>query len=201
MEPPKRTTTVLACCPAQVRDLSLGYSQLVPVGDLSFIHLHLPSGGWSGAAVESRKAMLHCLRSHLQGSVLPAAIEDFNCVISQIDTEASLCSNHKFSQESSDIVRDVLYIDAFCVLFLIKVQFSSNCRGKSSSCLEHLYLPPFLQSRFHVALYVPAVSDHHAIVIRLKTTGIATIPPAPPPLPGLNKSCSDRDTCIKFNQR
>jgi hypothetical protein len=56
--PPKRTIAVLARVPVQVSALTPGYTQLVRLGDLAFIHLHLPSGGWSGAAVLDRAAML-----------------------------------------------------------------------------------------------------------------------------------------------
>jgi hypothetical protein len=86
--PPKRTIAVLSHCPAQVRALTPGYSQLVSLGDLAFINLHLPSVGWSGAAIENRAAMLQSLRQHLHGPVPQALVGDFNCVISQIDTKA-----------------------------------------------------------------------------------------------------------------
>jgi hypothetical protein len=37
--------------------------------------------------VENRAAMLRDLRQHLQGPVAPVLVGDFNCVISQADTE------------------------------------------------------------------------------------------------------------------
>jgi exonuclease III len=182
LEPPKRTIAILARCPAQVRALIPGYVQHAVLGDLSFIHLHLPSGGWSGAAVENRAAMLRDLHQHLQGPVAPVLVGDFNCVISQADTEdQAFVANCKFSQELFDIVSDFQYVDAFCVLFPVKVQLSWHCRSKSSSRLDRVYLPPLLESRPRVVLYVPTVSDHHALVVRLETAGIAALPPAPPP--------------------
>ncbi len=58
---PKRTITVLACVPVQVSALTPGYTQLVYLGDLSFIHLHLPSDDRVGVAVCNCAAMLHGL--------------------------------------------------------------------------------------------------------------------------------------------
>jgi exonuclease III len=125
--------------------------------------------------------MLRDLRQHLQGPVAPVLVGDFNCVISQADTEdQAFVANRKFSQELFDIVSDFQYVDAFRVLFPVKVQFSWHCRGKSSSRLDRLYLPPLLESRPHVALYVPTVFDHHALVVCLETAGIAALPPPPP---------------------
>jgi hypothetical protein len=51
LESPKQTIAILARCPVHVRKLSPGHTQLIAVRDISFFHLHLPSGGWSGAAV------------------------------------------------------------------------------------------------------------------------------------------------------
>jgi exonuclease III len=132
--------------------------------------------------VEQRAAMLRGLRQHLQGPVPPVLVGDFNCVINQIDTEdQAFVSNRKFSQELFNIVRDFLYIDAFRVLFPVKVQFSWHRRGNSSSRLDRMYLPPLLESRPRVVLYIPTVSDHHALLVRLETAGIASIPAGPPP--------------------
>jgi hypothetical protein len=43
--PPNGPSLLLAHIPAQVSALMPGYTQLVLLGDLSFIHLRLPSGG------------------------------------------------------------------------------------------------------------------------------------------------------------
>ena len=142
--PPKRTIAVLARLPVRVSALTPGYAQLVELGDLSFIHLHLPSGGWSGAA-RDRAAMLRGLHPHLQRPVAPILVGDFNCVTQQIDTEdLNFVHNRKFSQELFDIVHDFAYVDAFRVLFPIQIQFSWHSRGKSSSRLDRIYLPPCL---------------------------------------------------------
>ncbi len=156
--PTKRTIAVLARVPVQVTALTPGYTQLVRLGDLSFVHLHLPSGGWSGAAVLDCAAMLRGLHPSLQVPVPPILVGDFNCVIQQMDTEdLSFVVNRKFSQELFDIVTSFRYVDAFRVLFPAKVQFSWFGRGKSSSRLDRVYLPPLLESRPRVAFYIPSV--------------------------------------------
>jgi hypothetical protein len=93
--------------------------------------------------------------------------------------------NRKFSPELASIIRDFAYIDAFCVLFPVKVQFSWHARGKHSSHLDRVYLPPLLESCPRVALYIPSSSDHHAFLLCLETVGIAALPP-PPPLAGVS---------------
>ncbi len=135
--------------------------------------------------MEKRAAMLRGLRQHLQDPVPPVLVGDFNCVINQIDTEdQAFVSNRKYSQELFEIVRDFLYIDAFRVLFPVKVQYSWHCRGKSSFRLDRLYLPPLLESHPRVVLYIPTVSDHHALLVRLETAGIGFIPVGPSPPSG-----------------
>jgi hypothetical protein len=44
LELPKQTSAVLGCCLAQMRELTLGYSQFAAIGHV-FIYLHLPLGG------------------------------------------------------------------------------------------------------------------------------------------------------------
>jgi hypothetical protein len=98
--PPKQKNTVLAHVPVQVSALTPGYTQLVLLGDLSFIHLHLPFSGWVAGA-----AMLHGLQHSLQWPVLPILVDDFHCVIHQMDTEDLSCVvNQKFSQALFDNV-------------------------------------------------------------------------------------------------
>lgn len=144
-----------ACVPVQVSALTPGYTQLVLLGDLSFIHLNLPSGGWSGVAVLDGAAVLSYLHPLLQRPVLHILVGDFNCVIHQIDMEdlsfLSFVMYRKFSQELLDTAHLFGYVDAFCVVFLAMVQFSRFGHGKSSSRLDCVYLPPFLESCPRVA--------------------------------------------------
>ncbi len=67
--PPKRTIAVLACVPVQASALTPGYTQLVHLGDLSFIHLHQPSGGRIGTAVYNCATMLHSLHPFFSSSL------------------------------------------------------------------------------------------------------------------------------------
>jgi exonuclease III len=181
---PKRTIAVLSHVPVQVSSPSPGYSQLLSLGDLSFLHLYLPAGNGGNPGVHARAALLRDIRPLLQRDVPPILVGDFNCIVSQLDSEdQDFVRNRKFSPELASIMSDFAYIDAFRVLFPVRVQFSWHARGKHSSRLDRVYLPPLLESRPRVALYIPSPSDHHAFLLRLETVGIAALPP-PPPLAG-----------------
>jgi hypothetical protein len=146
----------------------------------AYLSTSLEPPKWTIAALGCCPAQVRELTFRdLQGPIPPALVREFNCVNSKIYTEdQALVTSCKFSQKLCDIFKD-LFFDAFRVLFPDKVQW--HCRGKSSSHLDCLYLPPILESLPCVALYIPIVSNHHAFVVRLETTGIATIPPGPPP--------------------
>jgi hypothetical protein len=90
---------VLACPLVQVSTLTPGFTQFVLLGDLSFIHLHLFSGGWNGASVQDLAAMLHGLHPTLQQrTVLSILVGDFNCVVHNLSIEdLSSVIYHKFS--------------------------------------------------------------------------------------------------------
>ncbi len=55
---PKRTIAVLSRVPVQVSSPSPGYSQLLSLGDLSFLHLYLPAGNGGNPGVHARADLL-----------------------------------------------------------------------------------------------------------------------------------------------
>jgi hypothetical protein len=68
---PKRTIAVLSRVPVQVSSPSPGYSQLLSLGDLSFLHLYLPAGNGGNPGVHARAAFLRDIRPLLQRDVPP----------------------------------------------------------------------------------------------------------------------------------
>jgi exonuclease III len=134
---PKRTIAVLSRVPVQVSSPSPGYSQLLSLGDLSFLHLYLPAGNGGNPGVHTRAAFLRDIRPLLQRDVPPILVGDFNCIVSQLDSEdQDFVRNRKFSPELASIISDFAYIDAFRVLFPVRVQFSWHARGKRASTLR-----------------------------------------------------------------
>ena len=83
----RRTFATLSRVPdTQVVEVQPGFSQLVSVGPLKFLHLHLPSGT-SRAACRDREAALAALRPEiLQAAIPPVLVGDFNCVVAASDT-------------------------------------------------------------------------------------------------------------------
>jgi hypothetical protein len=152
---------------------------LVLLWDLSFINLHLPSGGCVGAAKRYRAAMLCGLHPSLQWPVPLILVCDFNCVIlrwTQRTFPLLLTGNFP---KNSLILSNFLVMFSLLCSFSHHVQFSWFGCGKSSSRLDHVYLPPLLGSRPPVAFYMPSVYDHNAFLLCLETAGVAMLPTPP----------------------
>ncbi len=126
------------CPPLCLHPLLHSFPSSLPLSWLTHGLYHLPASLPSFTA-----AFLSDLQPHLQQDVPPILVGDFNCIIRQIDTEdQDFVHNHKFSPELSDIVLDFAYVDAFRVLFPVRLQFFWHARGKLSSRLDCVYLCP-----------------------------------------------------------
>ncbi len=173
----RRTFATLSRVPdTQVRDVQPGFSQLVTVGPLQFLHLHLPSGT-SRAACRDREAALAALRPEiLPAAVPPVLIGDFNCVVAAVDTEdPQYVRNNKSSPTLIRLLQEFQYVDAFRVLHPATARFSHFQRGQMAARLDRCYLPQLLSTRPRQARYIPSTSDHHAFLLRLEASGLGAL--------------------------
>jgi hypothetical protein len=103
--------------------------------------------------------------------VAPILVGDFNCVLTQLDTEdRAFCKGRKFCEALQNIVSVFFYVDTFRVLHPCARQFSWHRRGDASIRLDCAYLLPLL------VCYVATTSDHHAFLLHLEMAGLIAGP-------------------------
>jgi hypothetical protein len=159
---------------ATVQEVQPGGAQLVTVGALPFLNIHVDSN--------DLLASFTSLRPHLDSPISPVLIGDFNCVQDPLDYTPGGHIRPP-CPALGRILRTYSYTDSFRSLHPTSRIYSFHRRGMPASRLDSAYLPPLLESRPRVARYIPTSSDHHAYLLRLETAGLAIMPSlAPQPL-------------------
>ena len=127
---------------AEAADLAPGYIQHLQVGDVAFLHLHLPS---SNDSVLRGRLLAESLRPTLDeaGRQLPIVVGDFNCVFQPSDVEANF--NHK----TFPGLRDLLHLHHYTAAFLHlhphhPHPFTFHHLGATASRFIRAYIPPVM---------------------------------------------------------
>jgi hypothetical protein len=157
----------LSCLPATVQEVKPGRVQLVTVGALPFLNIHVDS--------QNLLAFFTSLRPHLNSPISPVLIGDFNCVQDPLDYSPGGPIRPP-CPSLAHILHAHSYTDSYRSLHPTSRVYSFHRRGLPAARLDRAYLPPILESRPRVARYIPTSSDHHAYLFRLETAGLAILP-------------------------
>ena len=158
-------------------DLEPGFVQAVTVGGMVFVHVHLDSGVF-GTPARTRSVEMVIAPYLASMSVLPIVVGDFNCVTDPVDTEAYF--RNKTCPPLANMVAAFGLVDAYPILHRLPA-FTFRRRGVAGSRLDRAYLPGHLAGRLVAVDHVASLSDHSALVVRLRG-GLGVIsPPRPPP--------------------
>jgi hypothetical protein len=118
--------------PATVLEIRPGMAQLVTVGALSFINLHAPYA--------ETPTFFPSLRPHLDSSIAPVLIGDFNVVQEPIDY--TLGPARPRCPALGRILNEYSYMDSFRSLHPTSLIYSFHSRNTPPSRLDRAYLPP-----------------------------------------------------------
>ncbi len=145
---------------ATAADLAPGYLQHLKIGDVAFIHLHLPS---SNDSVLRGRLLEESLRPTLEeaGPALPILVGDFNCVFLKSDVMAHF--DHKSFPGLHSLISHHSYTDAFHLLHPHHPhRFTFHRPGSTASRLDRAHIPPMLSGSITQAIHLATTSDHHA---------------------------------------
>ena len=157
-------------------DLEPGFVQAVTVGGTVFVHVHLDSGVF-GTAARARSVETVIAPYLASASSLPIMVGDFNCVTDPVDTEAYF--RNKTCPPLADLVAAFGYVDAYPSMHGLPA-FTFRRRGMAGSRLDRAYLPGPLAAGLVAVDHVASLSDHSALVVRLRG-GLGVPSPPPPP--------------------
>ena len=107
---------------------------------------------------------------------MPSLVGDYNCVVRKQDVEGGCQENNSgnFSMHLKDLLNRFDYIDGYLLSDLNRVGFTWRRRGRRSSRLDRVYLPPDRAGDIlSPAEHHSHLSDHDALVFNLNCSGFA----------------------------
>jgi len=152
---------------ATAADLAPGYLQHLQVGDVAFIHVHLPSA--NDTQLRGR-LVANILRPHMAAAAaantLPIIIGDFNCVF--LPTDAQLNFEHKTFPALRNLLQQHNYDDIFHNLHPHHPHpFTFHRPGSTATRLDRAHVPPLMAGSIRQAVHLATTSDHHAAFFKL----------------------------------
>lgn len=143
-----------------------GHAYSVSLPNVSFLHLHAPSGR---QAFAEREALF---RNNITEAILatqlpPILVGDFNCICNVRDT--TLFAQLKISPALKELVQVFSYTDAQEYLHPSAPPiFTFRRQGAAPSRLDRVYFPPHLLPTLQVICHAPTISDHDAVKVEVE---------------------------------